>query len=114
MNDIDYDKLSSMVADKVSSQIAEKLIQKTTKLTLSRPEVEVRIGFAPGSSAAREVMKDPKFPKPDAFSENGRDRWYTKDIDDTWKAKDTPEPSSLFQPLSNFFCARSVVSLEHL
>lgn len=61
MNDIDYDKLSSMVADKVSSQIAEKLIQKTTKLTLSRPEVEVRIGFAPGSSAAREVMKDPKF-----------------------------------------------------
>ena len=37
MNDIDYDKLSSMVADKVSSQIAEKLIQKTTKLTLSRP-----------------------------------------------------------------------------
>ena len=31
MNDIDYDKLSSMVADKVSSQIAEKLIQKTTK-----------------------------------------------------------------------------------
>lgn len=55
MNDIDYDKLSSMVADKVSSQIAEKLIQKTTKLTLSRPEVEVRIGFAPGSSAAREA-----------------------------------------------------------
>ena len=105
MNDIDYDKLSSMVADKVSSQIAEKLIQKTTKLTLSRPEVEVRIGFAPGSSAAREVMKDPKFPKPDAFSENGRDRWYTKD---------TPELSSLFQPLSNFFCARSVISLEHL
>ena len=43
MTDIDYDKLSSMVADKVSSQIAEKLIQKTTKLTLSRPEVEVSI-----------------------------------------------------------------------
>ena len=83
MNDIDYDKLSSMVADKVSSQIAEKLIQKTTKLTLSRPEVEVRIG----SSAAREVMKDPKFPKPDAFSENGRDRWYTKDIDDYMESK---------------------------
>ena len=80
MNDIDYDKLSSMVADKVSSQ-------KTTKLTLSRPEVEVRIGFAPGSSAAREVMKDPKFPKPDAFSENGRDRWYTKDIDDYMESK---------------------------
>lgn len=72
---------------KSASQIAEKLIQKTTKLTLSRPEVEVRIGFAPGSSAAREVMKDPKFPKPDAFSENGRDRWYTKDIDDYMESK---------------------------
>ena len=47
MNEIDYDKLSRMVADKLSSQIAEKLIQKTTKLTLSRPEVEMRIGFAP-------------------------------------------------------------------
>lgn len=87
MTDIDYDKLSSMVADKLSSKIAEKLIQKTTKLTLSKPEVEVRIGFAPGSSAAREVMKDPKFPKPDAFSENGRDRWYTKDIDDYMENK---------------------------
>ena len=32
MNDIDYDKLSSMEADKVSSQIAEKLIQKTTNI----------------------------------------------------------------------------------
>ena len=87
INDIEYAKLSSMVADKLSSQIAEKLIQKTTKLTLSRPEVEIRIGFAPGSSAAREVMKDPKFPKPDAFSENGRDRWYTKDIDDYMENK---------------------------
>lgn len=32
-------------------------------------------------------MKDPKFPKPDAFSENGRDRWYTKDIDDYMESK---------------------------
>lgn len=33
------------------------------------------------------MMKDPKFPKPDAFSENGRDRWYTKDIDDYMENK---------------------------
>ena len=87
MTDIDYDKLSDMVADKLSSKIAEKLVQKTTKPTLSKPEVEVRIGFAPGSSAARQIMKDPKFPKPDAFSENGRDRWYTKDVDDYMESK---------------------------
>lgn len=47
MTDIDYDKLSSMVADKLSSQIAEKLIQKTTKLTLSRPEVETELALLP-------------------------------------------------------------------
>ena len=79
MNDIDYDKLSSMVA--------EKLAQKANKLTLSKSEVEMRLGFAPGSTAARQVMKDPKFPKPDAFSENGRDRWYTKDVDDYMESK---------------------------
>ena len=79
MTDIDYDKLSSMIAD--------KLAQKTAKLTLTKPEVEIRLGFAAGSSAARQIMKDPKFPKPDAFSENGRDRWYAKDIDDYINSK---------------------------
>ena len=114
MTDIDYDKLSSMVADKLSSQIAEKLIQKTTKLTLSKPEVEVRIGFAPGSSAAREVMKDPKFPSLTPSRKMGVTVGTQKTLMTIWKTKGTPVQSSLFQPLSNFFSARSVISLEHL
>lgn len=80
MSEIDYEKLSQMVAEKLAPKVVRKL-------TLSTPEVHVYMGFAPYSSAAREIMKDPKFPKPDAFSENGRDRWYTKDIDDYMESK---------------------------
>ena len=114
MTDIDYDKLSDMVADKLSSKIAEKLVQKTTKLTLSKPEVEVRIGFAPGSSAARQIMKDRSSQNLTPSQRMGVTVGTQKMLMTTWKAKDTPEPSSLFQPLSNFFSARSVISLEHL
>lgn len=70
MSEIDYEKLSTMIAGKI------------TQLTLTRSEVEIRLGFAPDSTAAREVMKDPQFPKPDYFSDRGRARWYARDIDD--------------------------------
>lgn len=79
MTDLDYDKLATMVA--------EKIVCQTSKLTLSRSEVEVRLGFSPGSSAARKVMRDPKFPRPDAFTENGRDRWYAKDVENYINSK---------------------------
>lgn len=75
MSEIDYEKLSQMIAEK----LAQKVVRK---LTLSTPEVHVYMGFAPYSSAAREVMKDPRFPKPDYFTENGHARYYTKDVDD--------------------------------
>lgn len=74
MSEIDYEKFSQMVAEKLAPKVVRKL-------TLSTPEVHVYMGFAPYSSAAREIMKDPKFPKPDFFTENGHARYYTKDID---------------------------------
>ena len=48
MSEIDYEKLSQMVAEKLAPKVVRKL-------TLSTPEVHVYMGFAPYSSAAREL-----------------------------------------------------------
>lgn len=88
MSFIDYEKIEAIVSkifkidyDKLSEMTAEKMARRLERKTLTRREVEMRIGFAADSSAARTLMKDPHFPKPVAFSENGHDRWFTKDID---------------------------------
>lgn len=79
----------------------------SNKQVFSRAEACIYIGFAPESSAARDVLKSPDFPSPIAFAENGWPKYFRKDLDD-WLEKRRQENAR--KAIEQATCARSILS----
>ena len=80
---------------------------KTKTKAKTKVEETDDIGFAPESSAARDVLKSPDFPSPIAFAENGWPKYFRKDLDD-WLEKRRQENAR--KAIEQATCARSILS----
>lgn len=69
MEDFDYQKLAELIA------------QEMRKELLNRDDVCAILGYGRQSSAfSRLLEQDPTFPKPTELVENGRKKWFKKDV----------------------------------
>lgn len=67
--EIDYEKLSDLVVEKLNKEM------------LNRDEVSALLGYGKRSSAFKRILiQDKSFPRPTDLVENGRPKWFKKDV----------------------------------
>ncbi len=91
--------LSASEIKELAKQVAKEL--KKGELLVSPNDIALMFGYAPNSTAIRQILEDPSFPAPVPLLEKGYRRYLRSDVE-AWVQKKREEQSRLAFQTSPF------------